>query len=130
MNGVGSAVWVVRSEGTGAMAKRLCLDPTAGASSDSSSSSAGASSSFDSASVSSSASSSGDYTLVCQCGYVTSVPHPLTRYFNFLGKTLICVIWNIDVGCTLKYSTLLSVTYRKCGEGGKLTTQCYIQKMW
>ena len=75
------------------MAKRLCLDPTAGASSDSSSSSAGASSagassSFDSASTSSSASSSGDYTLVCQCGYVTSVPHPLTRYFNFLGKTL------------------------------------------
>ena len=68
------------------MAKRLCLDPTAGASSDS----AGASSSFDSASASSSASSSGDYTLVCQCGYVTSVPHPLTRYFNFLGKTLPC----------------------------------------
>ena len=72
------------------MAKRLCLDPTAGASSDSSSDSAGAtcSSSFDSASASSSASSSGDYTLVCQFGYVTSVPHPLTRYFNFLGKTL------------------------------------------
>ena len=72
------------------MAKRLCLDPTAGASSDSSSGSAGAtySSSFDSASASSSASSSGNYTLVCQCGYVTSVPHPLTRYFNFLGKTL------------------------------------------
>ena len=62
-----------------------------GASSDSSSDSrsdaAGASSSFDSASASSSASSSGDYTLVCQCGYVTSVSHPLTRYFNFLGKT-------------------------------------------
>ena len=70
------------------MAKRLCLDSTAGASSDSSSNSAGTSSSFDSASASSSASSSGDYTLVCQCGYVTSVPHPLTRYFNFLGKTL------------------------------------------
>ena len=77
------------------MAKRLCLDPTAGASSDSSSGSAGASSgsagassSFDSASASSSASSSGDYTLVCQCGYVTSVPHPLTCHFNFLGKTL------------------------------------------
>ena len=81
------------------MAKRLCLDPTAGVSSDSSSHSsshsagassrsAGASSSFDSASASSSASSSGDYTLVCQCGYVTSVPHPLTHYFNFLGKTL------------------------------------------
>ena len=52
---------------------RDCLDPTAGASSDSSSGSAGASSSFDSASASSSASSSGDYTLVCQCGYVTSV---------------------------------------------------------
>ena len=58
------------------MAKRLCLDPTAGASSDSSSDSAGASSSFDSASASSSASSfdsasasssassSSDYTLV------------------------------------------------------------------
>ena len=30
-----------------------------------------------------------DCTLVCQCGYVTSVPHPLTRYFNFLGKTLV-----------------------------------------
>ena len=41
------------------MAKRLCLDSTEGASSDSSSNSAGASSSFDSASVSSSASSSG-----------------------------------------------------------------------
>ena len=50
---------------------------------------AGASFSFDSASASSSASSSGDYTLVCQCGYVTSVPLPLTCYFNFLGKTLI-----------------------------------------
>ena len=59
------------------MAKRLCLDPTAGASSASSSDSAGASSSFDSASASSSASSSGDYTLVCQCDYVTSVPHTL-----------------------------------------------------
>ena len=70
------------------MAKRLCLDPTAGASSDSSSDSAGASSSFDFASTSSSASSSGDYTIVCQCGYVTSVPHPLTRYLIFLGKTL------------------------------------------
>ena len=75
------------------MAKRLCLDPTVGATcrSDSSSASAGASSSFDSASTSSSASSSGDYTLVCQCGYVTSVPHPLTRYFNFLGKTLLSI---------------------------------------
>ena len=74
------------------MAKRLCLDPTAGASSHSSSGSssgsAGASSSFDSASASSSASSSGDYSLVCQCGYVTSVPHPLTCYSNFWGKTL------------------------------------------
>ena len=69
------------------MAKRHCLDPTAGASADSSSDSAGASSSFDSASASS-ASSSGDYTLVRQCGYVTSVQHPLMRYFNFLGKTL------------------------------------------
>ena len=66
---------------------RDCLDPTAGATSASSSRSAGASSSFESTSASSSASSSGDYTLVCQCGYVTSVPHPLTRYFNFLGKT-------------------------------------------
>ena len=47
---------------------------------------------FDSASASSSASSSGDYTLVCQCGYVTSVPHPLMRYFNFLGKTLHIII--------------------------------------
>ena len=74
------------------MAKRLCLDPNASASSNSSSASAGASSSFDSASASSSASSSGDYTLVCQCGYVTSVPHPLTRYFNFLGKTLLTTI--------------------------------------
>ena len=62
-------------------------------SSPSSSGSAGASSSFDSSSTSSSASSSGDYTLVCQCGYVTSVPHPLMRYFNFLGKTLINATW-------------------------------------
>ena len=70
-----------------------CLDPTAGSGSSSSSgsagaSSAGASSSFDSASASSSASSSGDYTLVCQCGYVTSVPHPLTATLIFWGKLL------------------------------------------
>ena len=68
--------------------------PHCGASSHSSSDSAGASSAgarFDSASASSSAFSSGDYTLVCQCGYVTSVPHPLTRYCNFLGKTLACM---------------------------------------
>ena len=64
-----------------------------------SSGSAGASSSFDSASASSSASSSGDYTLVCQCGYVTSVPHPLTRYFNFLGKTLIYIYIYVHLSC-------------------------------
>ena len=75
---------------------------------DSSSNSAGASSSFDSASASSSASSSGDYTLVCQCGYVTSVPHPLMRYFNFLGKTLYNTIVSTR---TAQLSRKLSVFY-------------------
>ena len=75
-----------------------------------SSGSAGASSSFDSASASSSASSSDDYTLVCQCGYVTSVPHPLTRYFNFLGKTLIYIYIHI---CALKLSQLSILLKKK-----------------
>ena len=74
-------------------------------SANSSSGSAGASSSFDSASASSSVSSSGDYTLVCQCGYVTSVPHPLTRYFNFLGKLYIYIYGNIPFKASCEEST-------------------------